>query len=56
MFGLFVTSTQQPQQRLRAYVRAPELVGRTWLNTGGESFGIKDFRGKILLLDFVTFC
>lgn len=35
-----------------ARVRAPELQGRGWLNTGGESYSIKDFRGRIVLLDF----
>ncbi|HVV19138.1 MAG TPA: NHL domain-containing thioredoxin family protein [Pseudonocardiaceae bacterium] len=40
----------------RARVRAPELRGRGWLNTGGRSYSIADFRGKVLLLDFWTFC
>ena len=40
----------------RARVRAPQLVGRGWLNTGGRSYGLRDFRGKVLLLDFWTFC
>jgi thiol-disulfide isomerase/thioredoxin len=40
----------------RTRVRAPELVGRNWLNTGGRSYSLKDFRGKVLLLDFWTFC
>ena len=39
-----------------ARVRAAELVGRGWLNTGGKSHSLKDFRGKVLLLDFWTFC
>ena len=51
-----MTSTQQLRQRKRARVRAPELVGRTWLNTGGKSYSIKDLRGRIVLLDFWTFC
>jgi thiol-disulfide isomerase/thioredoxin len=46
-----VTSTQR-----RARVRAPELVGRGWLNTGGEQIRLADLRGKIALLDFWTFC
>jgi thiol-disulfide isomerase/thioredoxin len=37
-------------------VRAPELRGRGWLNTGGRSYSIADFRGRVLLLDFWTFC
>ncbi|MFB9429233.1 NHL domain-containing thioredoxin family protein [Streptoalloteichus tenebrarius] len=40
----------------RARVRAPELVGRGWLNTGGEQITLADLRGKITLLDFWTFC
>lgn len=37
-------------------VRAPELTGRGWLNTAGKSFGLQDLRGKIVLVDFWTFC
>ncbi|HEX4791385.1 MAG TPA: NHL domain-containing thioredoxin family protein [Actinospica sp.] len=38
-----------------ARVRAPELVGRGgWINTDGSS--APDLTGKILLLDFWTFC
>jgi len=37
-------------------VRAPELRGRGWLNTGGRSYSIADFRGRIVVLDFWTFC
>ncbi|MFJ8040318.1 NHL domain-containing thioredoxin family protein [Kitasatospora sp. NPDC096147] len=41
----------------RARVRAPELVGKGgWLNTGGKDLSLADFRGKILVLDFWTFC
>jgi thiol-disulfide isomerase/thioredoxin len=39
-----------------ARVRAPELRGRGWLNTGGKALELKDLRGKIVLLDFWTFC
>ncbi|MQA26863.1 MAG: redoxin domain-containing protein [Micromonosporaceae bacterium] len=37
-------------------VRAPELRGRGWLNTGGEPVTLQGLRGKIVLLDFWTFC
>jgi thiol-disulfide isomerase/thioredoxin len=38
------------------HVRAPELKGRGWLNTGGSELRLADFRGRFLLLDFWTFC
>ncbi|MHA6793448.1 NHL domain-containing thioredoxin family protein [Pseudonocardia bannensis] len=37
-------------------VRAPELRGRRWLNTGGRELSLTDLRGRIVLLDFWTFC
>ena len=37
-------------------VRAPELRGRGWLNTGGAAYSISDLRGRFVLLDFWTFC
>ncbi|RUQ23233.1 NHL domain-containing thioredoxin family protein [Kocuria sp. HSID16901] len=37
-------------------VRASELTGRAWLNTGGQSLSWSDLRGKIVILDFWSFC
>jgi thiol-disulfide isomerase/thioredoxin len=46
-----VTSASQPK------VRAPELVGRGgWINTGEAALSLTELRGKIVLLDFWTFC
>ncbi|POH60970.1 NHL domain-containing thioredoxin family protein [Arthrobacter glacialis] len=37
-------------------VRASELEGRGWLNTGGAELNLEKLRGKIVILDFWTFC
>ena len=41
---------------IRPRVRAPELRGRGWLNTGGRELSLSDLRGRFVLLDFWTFC
>ncbi|KUN24239.1 alkyl hydroperoxide reductase [Streptomyces antibioticus] len=41
----------------RVRVRAPELVGKGgWLNTGEKQYSLADLRGRIVILDFWTFC
>ncbi|WP_338781213.1 NHL domain-containing thioredoxin family protein [Streptomyces sp. DG1A-41] len=41
----------------RARVRAPELTGKGgWLNTGGQQYTLAELRGRIVILDFWTFC
>ncbi|WP_328299826.1 thioredoxin-like domain-containing protein [Streptomyces sp. NBC_00435] len=48
--------TPAPAPR-RARVRAPELIGKGgWLNTGGKPYTLADLRGRIVVLDFWTFC
>ena len=53
MLGTDVTT---PPTDRRPRVRAPELRGRGWLNTGGRDLALADFRGRFLLLDFWAFC
>ncbi|MFJ8537079.1 thioredoxin-like domain-containing protein [Streptomyces sp. NPDC093591] len=49
-------SSAAPTPR-RVRVRAPELIGKGgWLNTGGRPYGLADLRGRIVILDFWTFC
>ena len=37
-------------------MKAPELIGDTWLGTAGRRISLHDFRGRFLLLDFWTLC
>ncbi|MFF3612530.1 NHL domain-containing thioredoxin family protein [Streptomyces sp. NPDC002580] len=46
-----------PAPRRRARVRAPELVGEGgWINTGGKDLTLAGLRGRVVVLDFWTFC
>ncbi|MEU2740885.1 NHL domain-containing thioredoxin family protein [Streptomyces sp. NPDC007095] len=41
----------------RARVRAPELTGKGgWINTVGGQLGLTELRGRIVIVDFWTFC
>ncbi|MEU0161247.1 thioredoxin-like domain-containing protein [Streptomyces sp. NPDC006261] len=41
----------------RARVRAPELIGKGgWLNTGDRQYTLSELRGRVVILDFWTFC
>ena len=43
-------------QRSTTPVRASELTGRAWLNTGDRRLDLEALRGKIVVLDFWSFC
>ncbi|MFC7403387.1 NHL domain-containing thioredoxin family protein [Citricoccus sp. GCM10030269] len=50
------TTAPRATSRATSRVRASELIGRNWLNTGGQQLDLADLRGKILILDFWSFC
>ncbi|GAA2126082.1 NHL domain-containing thioredoxin family protein [Glycomyces algeriensis] len=42
--------------KAQSRVRAAPLVGRGWLNTGGRNLDLESLKGKVVVLDFWTFC
>ncbi|MGW3107432.1 thioredoxin-like domain-containing protein [Streptomyces sp. NPDC001100] len=52
-----MTAASSPRTSRRARVRAPQLTGKGgWLNTGDKQYTLADLRGRIVILDFWTFC
>ncbi|MEV0473828.1 thioredoxin-like domain-containing protein [Streptomyces prunicolor] len=52
-----MTDASSPRTSRRARVRAPQLTGKGgWLNTGEKQYTLADLRGRIVILDFWTFC
>lgn len=49
-------SAEPDALRTGVRLRASELRGRGWMNTGGKDLDLASLRGKIVLLDFWTFC
>ncbi|MCT1998012.1 redoxin domain-containing protein [Brachybacterium muris] len=51
-----MSTPADPSQPLSARAHGSPLRGRACLNTGGVELDLEDLRGKIVLLDFWTFC
>ena len=52
-----MTDASPARTSRRARVRAPQLTGKGgWLNTGDKQYTLADLRGRIVILDFWTFC
>ncbi len=49
-------SGQDHTRQKTVRVRASELIGRSWLNTGEKKLDLQALRGKIVILDFWTLC
>lgn len=51
-----MNASSDPSTPLTARAHGSALRGRGWLNTGGAELDLEALRGKIVLLDFWTFC
>ncbi|MGO1257515.1 MAG: thioredoxin-like domain-containing protein [Brachybacterium sp.] len=51
-----MSTASDPSAPLTARAHGSALRGRGWLNTGGAELDLEALRGKIVLLDFWTFC
>ena len=51
-----MSTSPDPSTPLTARAHGSALRGRGWLNTGGAELDLESLRGKIVLLDFWTFC
>ncbi|OFT58940.1 hypothetical protein HMPREF3159_07330 [Brachybacterium sp. HMSC06H03] len=51
-----MTTSSEPSAPLSSRAHGSPLRGRGWLNTGGAELDLETLRGKIVLLDFWTFC
>jgi thiol-disulfide isomerase/thioredoxin len=51
-----MTTSSDPSAPLTSRAHGSPLRGRGWLNTGGAELDLEALRGKIVLLDFWTFC
>ncbi|WP_010550552.1 thioredoxin-like domain-containing protein [Brachybacterium paraconglomeratum] len=51
-----MTTSSDPSAPLFSRAHGSPLRGRGWLNTGGAELDLETLRGKIVLLDFWTFC
>ncbi|MGP5053796.1 NHL domain-containing thioredoxin family protein [Brachybacterium paraconglomeratum] len=51
-----MTTSSDPSAPLPSRAHGSPLRGRGWLNTGGAELDLETLRGKIVLLDFWTFC
>src|SRR5699024_1831547 len=50
------STSPDPSTPLSGRAHGSALRGRGWLNTGGAELDLESLRGKIVLLDFWTFC